>query len=170
MTYLPPGSRFATTHGRRYRHVWVAGVLAAAAGVVFGCSSGSSDDFSAHGPTSVGEPPAVQAGIPLPKDSVNRAVAKLDEIVNDAMKKSGIPGAAVAVVHGDKVIYAKGFGVRDVQTGDKVDANTVFQLASVSKSVSATRRRQSDHQRRRLVGYAARRSDARLHARRSVGV
>ncbi|WP_020522884.1 serine hydrolase [Catelliglobosispora koreensis] len=116
----------------------VAGVLLATAGLTFGCSSGSADDFSAVGPTSVGEPPNVQAGIPLPKDSVNRAVAKLDEIVNDVMKKSGLPGAAVAVVHGGKVIYAKGFGVKDVETGEKIDPDTVFQVASVSKSVSAT--------------------------------
>lgn len=117
------------------KFLYVAGVLLATASLALGCSPGSPDVLSAIGPT---EPPNVQAGIPLPEDSVNRAVIKLDEIVNDAMKKSGIPGAAVAVVHGGKVIYAKGFGVRDVETGDKIDADTVFQVASVSKSVSAT--------------------------------
>ena len=49
---------------------------------------------------------------------------------------------AVAVVHGGKTVYAKGFGVKDASKGDgqdnKVDADTVFQLASVSKSVGAT--------------------------------
>lgn len=63
------------------RRLRVAGVLLATASLIFGCTSDSSDDFSAVGPTSVGEPPNVQAGIPLPKDSVNRAVAKVDEIV-----------------------------------------------------------------------------------------
>jgi CubicO group peptidase (beta-lactamase class C family) len=89
-------------------------------------------------PSGVAEPPNVQAGIPLPEDAVNNAVAKLDGLINDVMQKSGIPGAAVAVVHGDKVVYAKGFGVRDIETGEKADPDTVFQVASVSKSVSAT--------------------------------
>ena len=66
------------------------------------------------------------------------AVAKLDGIVDDLMKKSGIPGMAVAVVHGGKTVYAKGFGVKDVRSGDKIDPDTVFQLASVSKPLSAT--------------------------------
>jgi CubicO group peptidase (beta-lactamase class C family) len=35
-------------------------------------------------------------------------------------------------------MYAKGFGVRDVRSGDKVNADTVFQLASLSKPVGAT--------------------------------
>ena len=49
---------------------------------------------------------------------------------------------AVAIVHGGKTVYAKGFGVKDTSKGDaadnKVDADTVFQLASMSKSVGAT--------------------------------
>src|SRR4029453_11759721 len=37
-----------------------------------------------------------------------------------------------------KTVYTKGFGVKDVRTGDKIDADTVFQLASLSKPLSAT--------------------------------
>jgi CubicO group peptidase (beta-lactamase class C family) len=83
-------------------------------------------------------PPPLVPAMPLPDNAVDNAVAKLDGIVDDLMKKSGIPGMAVAVVHGGKTVYAKGFGVRDVKTGEKVDADTVFQLASVSKPISAT--------------------------------
>ena len=45
---------------------------------------------------------------------------------------------AVAVVHGGKVVFAKGYGVREVGKPDLVDENTVFQLASVSKSIGST--------------------------------
>ncbi len=76
--------------------------------------------------------------MPLPDNAVDNAVAKLDGMVDDLMKKSGIPGMAVAVVHGGKTVYAKGFGVKDVRSGDKIDPDTVFQLASLSKSLSAT--------------------------------
>jgi CubicO group peptidase (beta-lactamase class C family) len=76
--------------------------------------------------------------MPLPENAVDNAVAKLDGIADELMTKSGIPGMAVAVVHAGKTVYAKGFGVRDVRSGEKVDADTVFQLASLSKPLSAT--------------------------------
>ncbi len=54
---------------------------------------------------------------------------------------------AVAVVHAGKTVYAKGFGgVKDVNRpaddpGNKVDPDTVFQLASVSKPIGGHGRR-----------------------------
>ena len=83
-------------------------------------------------------PPPLVPAMALPENAVDNAVAKLDGIAEDLMKKSGIPGMAVAVVHGGKTVYSKGFGVKDVRSGEKVDADTVFQLASLSKSLSAT--------------------------------
>jgi CubicO group peptidase (beta-lactamase class C family) len=87
-------------------------------------------------------PPQEEAAQPLPQDAVANAVGKLDGLVDDLMKKSGIPGMSVAVVHGGKTIYAKGFGVKDVTKGDdpanKVDPDTVFQLASLSKPLGST--------------------------------
>jgi CubicO group peptidase (beta-lactamase class C family) len=83
-------------------------------------------------------PPPLVPAMPLPDNAVDNAVAKLDGMVDDLMKKSGIPGMAVAVVHGGKTVYAKGFGVKDVRSGDKIDPDTVFQLASLSKPLSAT--------------------------------
>lgn len=83
-------------------------------------------------------PPALAAAIPLPPDAVAAAVAELDGIARELMADSGIPGMAVAVVHGGETLYAKGFGVRDTTTGEPVDADTVFQLASLSKPIAAT--------------------------------
>lgn len=80
--------------------------------------------------------------MPLPENAVDNAVAKLDGIIDELMSSSGIPGLAVAVVHGGETLYAKGFGVKDNRAGDspenKVDPDTVFQLASLSKPVGAT--------------------------------
>lgn len=87
-------------------------------------------------------PPPLVPAMPLPDNAVADAVGKLDGIADELMRKSGIPGLAVAVVHGGKTVYAKGFGVKDNRAGDaaanKVGPDTVFQLASVSKSLSAT--------------------------------
>lgn len=84
------------------------------------------------------EPPQLAPAMALPDNAVANAVSRLDGIAEELMESSGIPGMAVAVVHGGKTLYAKGFGVRDTGTGEKVDAGTVFQLASLSKPLAAT--------------------------------
>ncbi|UXA05981.1 serine hydrolase [Mycobacterium sp. SMC-2] len=87
-------------------------------------------------------PPNEVSGLAIPAGRIDDAVAKVDGLVGDLMKGTGVPGMAVAIVHGGKVLYAKGFGLKDVSKGqgqdNKVDADTVFQLASVSKSVGST--------------------------------
>lgn len=87
-------------------------------------------------------PPNEVSGLHIPAGRVDDAISKVDGLVGELMRNSGIPGMAVAIVRGGKTLYAKGFGVRDVSRGDgpdnKVDADTVFQLASISKSVGAT--------------------------------
>lgn len=72
------------------------------------------------------------------KDRVDAAVSELNALIPSVMKQTGIPGIAVAVVFEDTVVMAKGFGVRQVGKPDRVDADTVFQLASVSKPIGAT--------------------------------
>lgn len=84
------------------------------------------------------QPPGLDPALPLPAEAVAHAVARLDGIAEDLMADTGMPGMAVAVVSGGKTLYAKGFGVRDTRTGESVDADTVFQLASLSKPVAAT--------------------------------
>lgn len=76
--------------------------------------------------------------MPLPDHAVENAVARLDGLAQELMESARIPGMAVAVVHGGKTLYAKGFGVRDTRGSAKVDADTVFQLASLSKPIAAT--------------------------------
>ena len=78
------------------------------------------------------------SALPISDRNIDDAVGKLDGIVKELMDSSGIPGMAVAVVHGGKTIYAKGFGVRDEKTKQPVDADTVFALASMSKPIGST--------------------------------
>jgi CubicO group peptidase (beta-lactamase class C family) len=74
----------------------------------------------------------------LTQEQVDAAVAALDGLVTDAMDRTGVPGVAVAVVHRDRVVVAEGFGVREVGRPEAVDADTVFQVASVSKPLAST--------------------------------
>jgi CubicO group peptidase (beta-lactamase class C family) len=74
----------------------------------------------------------------LTRDQVDHALSVLDGLVTDAMDRTGVPGVAVAVVYRDEVVYSKGFGVREVGRPEKVDPDTVFQLASLSKPLAST--------------------------------
>jgi CubicO group peptidase (beta-lactamase class C family) len=69
---------------------------------------------------------------------VERAVAELDRAAAAEIAHNAVPGMSVAVVFDDKVVFSKGYGVRDTASGEPVDASTVFQIASVSKSVGST--------------------------------
>ncbi len=71
-------------------------------------------------------------------ERVSDATARLESMIADALNATGVPGLAVAVVHNDEAVYTKGFGVKSVDAADTVDADTVFQIASVSKSVAGT--------------------------------
>ena len=62
---------------------------------------------------------------------------EIDRLVGDAMKRHSVPGASLAVVMDGKVVYTKGYGVRDTKTNAAVDANTLFAIGSVSKSFTS---------------------------------
>lgn len=70
--------------------------------------------------------------------AVDAAVKALPEFIEKALKQTGVPGAAVAVVSNGEVVFDEGYGVRDVTTGEPVDTDTVFQIASLSKPLSSS--------------------------------
>lgn len=49
------------------------------------------------------------------------------------MARTGTPGASVAVVAGGRLVYFKGFGVANIETGERVTAETLFRVGSVTK-------------------------------------
>ena len=81
-------------------------------------------------------PPA--DAIAIPKDSKALAVKALPDVVAEIMKRSHVPGMAVAVVIDGKTVLARGYGVRELGKKEPVDAQTVFEIASLSKSLTAT--------------------------------
>jgi CubicO group peptidase (beta-lactamase class C family) len=62
----------------------------------------------------------------------------LDAYVTKSLQAAKVPGAAVAIVRNDSVIYAKGFGVQAVGGTAPVDDRTLFEIGSSSKSFTAT--------------------------------
>ncbi len=61
----------------------------------------------------------------------------LDEYVNKAIKDWKVPGIAIAVIKDDKIVYAKGYGVRELGKPAPVDENTIFAIGSSSKAFTA---------------------------------
>lgn len=71
------------------------------------------------------------------KEDVDAALPKLESYIQDKMDAGAVPGLSVAVVFNDEVVYLKGLGVREVGKPEPVEADTVFQIASLSKPVSS---------------------------------
>lgn len=93
----------------------------------------------ADGPAPAAEGnPAAWSLTPITEANIAAAVDALPGIVADVRSRSGLPGVSVAVVHDGRVLLAAGYGERVAGSGLPVDADTVFQMASVSKPVGAT--------------------------------
>jgi CubicO group peptidase (beta-lactamase class C family) len=71
-------------------------------------------------------------------EHVQKAITELEKLAENEIKTNAIPGLAIGVVYNDQVVYLKGFGVREAGKTAPVTAETVFQLASMSKALAAT--------------------------------
>lgn len=62
-------------------------------------------------------------------------LATLDRFINTQMENHRIPGLALAITHGDQVVYVHGYGT--ARDGEPVTEKTQFRIASLSKSFTA---------------------------------
>jgi len=60
-----------------------------------------------------------------------------DEYVNKALKDWEVPGLAIAIIKNDRIVFAKGFGVRELGKPAPVDEHTLFAIGSSSKAFTA---------------------------------
>ena len=66
----------------------------------------------------------------IPSEDLVRDIPRL-------MRIAGVPGAAIAVVDRGRLAWSKGFGVKNILTGDPVREDTLFEAASMTKPVFA---------------------------------
>lgn len=59
-------------------------------------------------------------------------------IIEKARLESGAPGISVAIVRGDRLVWSRGFGQADLENSVPAQADTVYRIASISKSIAAT--------------------------------
>ncbi|MCC6803082.1 MAG: beta-lactamase family protein [Anaerolineae bacterium] len=66
-------------------------------------------------------------------------ISQLEQFVEQAMVTAKVPGAALAIVHERKLIYARGFGVTSIEPGGSaVMPGTIFRIGSSSKPLTTT--------------------------------
>lgn len=63
-------------------------------------------------------------------------IAIVDNAVEEFMTKYDIPGLSLAITQNEKLVYVKGYGYADKEASEKVTRETLFRIASVSKSIT----------------------------------
>ena len=64
--------------------------------------------------------------------------AKLEETVREYMARSHVAGLALALVKDGELVAAEGFGVANIDTGEKIAPDTRFSIMSVTKTITST--------------------------------
>lgn len=75
--------------------------------------------------------------IPVSGISQDR-VAKLDAMLEEAIQKEQVPGLVAMVVKNGQVVYHSAKGFSDVQSGKKMENNSIFRIASQTKAITST--------------------------------
>ena len=78
----------------------------------------------------------------------DKRLQPLDDLMTGFLVKHKLPGAALAVGRSGKVLYARGFGWADVEAKKPVQPDSLFRLASISKSITAVAVMRAVEQRR----------------------
>ncbi len=71
-------------------------------------------------------------------DASKADFSELEKVAIEELTETNTPGAAIAIVSGDRIIFAKGFGVANIETAVPVTADTLFQIGSITKTFTAT--------------------------------
>jgi CubicO group peptidase (beta-lactamase class C family) len=64
--------------------------------------------------------------------------SQLETVVLEELKETNTPGATVAIISGDRVVYTKAFGISDVETGAPMKPEMLFRIGSTTKMFTAT--------------------------------
>lgn len=71
-------------------------------------------------------------------DLYSEAIEQIDALIQDEMKRNNIQGLSVALVNEEGIFWAKGYGLEDVENNKKATPQTLYRIASVTKSFTAT--------------------------------
>ena len=73
------------------------------------------------------------------QETNSRFKEQLEPMIEQALKQANIPGFAIAVVQNQKIVYATGFGVKNLTNkNEKITPQSLFHMASITKPFVAT--------------------------------
>jgi CubicO group peptidase (beta-lactamase class C family) len=84
-----------------------------------------------------------QAPDPMPRVKPEDAgfssarLARIGSVLNQDIENNRIPGAVVAIARNGKLVYFEAFGYRDKAAGVKMTTDTIFNIASMTKPMTA---------------------------------
>ena len=70
--------------------------------------------------------------------TLDQRLANLDVVLEAARVEAHVPGMSIAIVRSDEVIWAKGYGLADVESERAADENTIYAIGSMTKAFTAT--------------------------------
>lgn len=82
--------------------------------------------------------PAALLALLLACSTLAQPVDKIDKVMSETVRAFGIPGASIAVVVDDRVVFLKGYGTKELGGAEAVTPDTLFQIASTSKAFTST--------------------------------
>ena len=78
------------------------------------------------------------ASIAAPALALGRREDSLDAFLSAQLRSGAIPGMAIGVARQGKVVFQRGYGFADLASRRRVTTDTMFHIASVTKTVTAT--------------------------------
>jgi len=117
-----PPSRSISRREFLRRSAYSAAGIAGASGLLAACTRSTAPEASRSAVASL-EPPSPPS-------------SDLDTFILDQMAIAEVPGLSVAVTKGSQMLWVKGYGWANIESRIPVDADTVFMLGSVSKTLT----------------------------------
>jgi len=128
---LADRATFAEPHrlSEGMKYVLVNGQVVLEDGKLTGARSGRVLRGPGYDPDSA--PAAVSTG------KTDACMASFDRMIREFMEKHHVPGLALAVTDGGRLVYARGHGYADIASKEKITPTSLFRIASISKPVTA---------------------------------
>jgi len=84
-------------------------------------------------------PGAVATAAPAPTEQplTDNVLADFEAYIEQTRESFSVPGVAVAIVQGGEIVYAEGFGVKEIGSDDPATADTVFSIGSTTKAMTS---------------------------------
>ena len=94
--------------------------------------------ISCYGPQTGKKFSPLEEASPESQGMSSERLARIDNMLNEAVSDGTIPGAVALVARNGKIVYHKAFGMADNESGRLMKKDDIFRIASQTKAVTAT--------------------------------